>query len=51
MYINDHEAIKGAQKMAEGHAFEVWRGLNCICDACVASTPSLQLEQSDKPTR
>lgn len=51
MYPNDHEAIEVAQKMAEGRAFEVWRGLNCICDARAAPTPNPQRrEQSDNPT-
>jgi hypothetical protein len=28
--LNDHAAIRSAQKMARGQPFEVWRGLDCI---------------------
>jgi hypothetical protein len=28
--LGDSAAIRAAQKMAGGHAFEVWRGLDCI---------------------
>ena len=31
--LNDHAAIRSGQKMAHGHSFEVWRGLDCIYGA------------------
>jgi hypothetical protein len=29
-HINDHAAVRSATKLANGSAFEVWRGLDCI---------------------
>lgn len=31
--LNDHAAIRSAQKMARERSFEVWRGLDCIYGA------------------
>ena len=31
--LNDHAAIRSAQKMARGQKFEVWRGLDCVYGA------------------
>ncbi|HWX90767.1 MAG TPA: hypothetical protein VNY75_10700 [Rhizomicrobium sp.] len=33
MHLNDHAAIRAAQKYAGGKSFEVWRGLDCIYGA------------------
>jgi hypothetical protein len=30
LHLNDHAAIRAAQKYAGGKPFEVWRGLDCI---------------------
>ena len=35
--LNDHAAIRSAQKMARGQKFEVWRGLDCIYAGSVAA--------------
>ncbi len=29
-HLNDHAAIRAAQKIAEARPFEVWRDLDCI---------------------
>jgi hypothetical protein len=29
-HINDFAAVRSATKLADGKAFEVWRGLDCI---------------------
>jgi hypothetical protein len=34
--LNDHAAIRSAQKMARGQQFEVWRGLDCIYAGSIA---------------
>ena len=33
IHLNDHAAIRAAQKFAAGKSFEVWRGLDCIYGA------------------
>lgn len=33
LHLNDHAAIRAAQKYAAGKQFEVWRGLDCIYGA------------------
>jgi hypothetical protein len=30
MHLNDHAAVRAAQKTAAGNPFEVWRVLDCI---------------------
>ncbi len=42
--LNDHAAIRSGQKMAHGHPFEVWRGLDCIYGASGRS-----LVEGDRP--
>jgi hypothetical protein len=32
-YISDHAALRAAQHFAQGHRFEVWRGIDCIYGA------------------
>lgn len=29
-YFSDHAALRAAQHFAQGHKFEVWRGIDCI---------------------
>lgn len=30
MHLNDNAAIRSARAIANGQAFEVWRGLDCV---------------------
>jgi len=39
MRLNDHAAIRAAQKFAAGKAFEVWRGLDCIYSPPASAQP------------
>jgi hypothetical protein len=32
-HLNDSAAVRSAQKLANGHRFEVWRGMDCIYGA------------------
>jgi len=41
LYLNDHAAVRAAQKFAAGKPFEVWRGLDCIYDAA-SRTPGMR---------
>ena len=39
-HLNDHAAVRAAQKYAAGKQFEVWRGLDCVYDASGAPNAS-----------
>jgi hypothetical protein len=39
MHLNDHAAIRAAQKFAGGKSFEVWRGLDCIYSPPASAQP------------
>lgn len=39
-HLNDHAAVRAAQKYADGKPFEVWRGLDCVYDASGAPSAS-----------
>jgi hypothetical protein len=30
IHLNDNAAVRSGQKIAHGHKFEVWRGMDCI---------------------
>jgi hypothetical protein len=39
VHLNDHAAIRAAQKFADGKSFEVWRGLDCIYGPPASARP------------
>ncbi|HJT44315.1 MAG TPA: hypothetical protein VJ750_12545 [Rhizomicrobium sp.] len=42
MHLNDHTAIRAAETLAAGRAFEVWRDLECIHGPRPTSPPLVQ---------
>ena len=41
-FLNDHAAVRAAQKFAAGKPFEVWRGLDCIYGAAPPRTAEMR---------
>ncbi len=41
-FLNDHAAVRAAQKFAAGKPFEVWRGLDCIYGAAPPRAAAMQ---------
>ena len=49
MHLNDNAAIRSARATANGHPFEVWRGLDCVYGRDYPGRPPAQPPPGPQP--